>query len=50
MAAVVQEKALRAAIEAEIRRIAAASRNDFEAAQSSAKVLSTTWNGARPRP
>ncbi|MCF4127574.1 GumC family protein [Methylobacterium sp. SyP6R] len=42
MAAVVQEKALRAAIEAEIRRIAAASRNDFEAAQASAKVLGTT--------
>ncbi|KMO40852.1 lipopolysaccharide biosynthesis protein [Methylobacterium tarhaniae] len=42
MAAVVQEKALRAAIEAEIRRIAAASRNDFEAAQASARVLATT--------
>ncbi|AWB24023.1 lipopolysaccharide biosynthesis protein [Methylobacterium currus] len=42
MAAVVQEKALRAAIEAEIRRIAAASRNDFEAAQASARVLAST--------
>lgn len=42
MAAVVQEKALRGAIEAEIRRIAAASRNDFEAAQASARVLTTT--------
>ncbi|SFV10378.1 Uncharacterized protein involved in exopolysaccharide biosynthesis [Methylobacterium sp. 174MFSha1.1] len=42
MAAVVQEKALRAAIEAEIRRIAAAIRNDFQAAQASARVLTTT--------
>ncbi len=42
MAAVVQEKALRTAIEAEIRRIAAASRNDFEAAQASARVLAST--------
>ncbi|MGF3023462.1 GumC family protein [Methylobacterium aquaticum] len=41
-AAVVQEKALRGAIEAEIRRIAAASRNDFEAAQASAKILAST--------
>ncbi|TGD95674.1 GumC family protein [Methylobacterium nonmethylotrophicum] len=41
-AALVQEKALRTAIEAEIRRIAAASRNDYQAAQASERSLAAT--------
>ncbi|KMO21011.1 GumC family protein [Methylobacterium platani] len=42
MAAVVQERALRQAIEAEIRRIAAASRNEYQAALASARTLADT--------
>ncbi|TNC15319.1 lipopolysaccharide biosynthesis protein [Methylobacterium terricola] len=41
-AALVQEKALRGTIQAEIRRIAAASRNDYQAALASARTLADT--------
>ncbi|AWN45827.1 lipopolysaccharide biosynthesis protein [Methylobacterium terrae] len=41
-AALVQEKAVRGTIQAEIRRIAAASRNDYQAALASARTLADT--------